>query len=131
MKKLFLANKIIKLLGILTIVTNINIASGQSGIKRQFEIPDNINKIFQVSCLQCHGSNGGRLPKSKLNFSRWASYGQFEEAKKASSICTSVSKGEMPPKSKRDSNPELILAKEQIALVCEWAALLRTEKKEK
>jgi hypothetical protein len=116
---------------IIIILTNIHIASGQMEKKQQFPIPENINKIFQTSCMPCHGSNGGRLPKSKLSFSRWEGYGAAKEVEKASLICTSVRKGKMPPKSARESNPELIPTKEQVDLICNWAELLKSEKKEK
>jgi hypothetical protein len=36
----------------------------------------------------------------------------------------------MPPKSVRNSKPELIPTKEQIDLICNWAESLKSEKKE-
>ena len=111
MCKKFQVNYIFRYLVILGMAANIQIADCQDVIKQQFTIPENINKIFETSCIQCHGAGGGRLPKSRLNFSRWASYGPSEEIKKAANICSIVTKGEMPPKSKRESNPELILDK--------------------
>lgn len=115
---------------VITILANICIASGQTGKKQQFPIPDNINKIFQTSCMPCHGDNGGRLPKSRLYFSRWAGYGAAKETEKASLICSAVSRGKMPPKSARDSKPELIPTKEQADLICKWAELLKSMKRE-
>lgn len=116
---------------IIAILANIRISSGQTGEKQQFPIPEDINKIFQTSCIQCHSNDGGRLPKSRLNFSRWAGYGAAKEAEKASLICSAVTKGKMPPKSARESNPELIPAKEQIDLICKWAESLKPEKEKK
>jgi hypothetical protein len=131
MKKLFHLNGILWQTMIIVFLANICIASGQTGKKQQFPIPENINKIFQTSCMPCHGNDGGRLPKSRLYFSRWAGYGTAKEVEKASLICSSVRKGKMPPKSARDSKPELIPTKEQIDLICNWAELLKSEKKEK
>ena len=131
MKKLFHFNSILWLVAIIVLLANKSIASGQTGKRQQFPIPENINKIFQTSCMPCHGDNGGRLPKSRLYFSRWAGYGAAKEAEKASLICSAVRKGKMPPKSVRDSKPELIPTKEQVDLICNWAESLKSEKKEK
>ena len=131
MKRLFHFNGILCQTMIIVFLANICIASGQTEKKQQFPIPENINKIFQTSCMPCHGSDGGRLPKSRLYFSRWAGYGTAKEVEKASLICSSVRKGKMPPKSARDSKPELIPTKEQVDLICNWAELLKSEKKEK
>jgi mono/diheme cytochrome c family protein len=122
---------VLQLTAIVIILINIQIASGQTGNKQQSPIPENINKIFHSSCMPCHGDNGGRLPKSRLYFSRWAGYGAAKEAEKASLICSSVRKGKMPPKSVRDSKPKLIPTKEQIDLICNWAESLKTRKGEK
>jgi len=88
-------------------------------------IPENINNIIKVSCLNCHGSNGKLLALAKLNLSKWDEYTAAEKAKKASVICSEVTEGKMPPKSVRKSNPELILTKEQTELICKWAESLR------
>ena len=131
MKRLFHFNGMLIQVFIIAILANIRIASGQTEKKQQFPIPEDINKIFQTSCMSCHGSDGGRLPKSRLNFSRWAGYGAAKEAEKASLICSAVTKGKMPPKSARESNPELIPAKEQIDLICKWAESLKSRKEKK
>lgn len=131
MKKLFRFNEMLQVTVIIIILINIQIASGQTGKNQQFPIPENINKIFQTSCMPCHGINGGRLPKSRLYFSRWAGYGAAKEAEKASLICSSVRKGKMPPKSARESRPELIPTKEQVDLICNWAESLKSKKVEK
>jgi mono/diheme cytochrome c family protein len=116
---------------LIAILTAWNTASGQAAKKQMFPIPENINNIFQTSCMPCHGIKGGRLPKGKLNFSRWAAYGATKEAEKASLICSVLRKGAMPPKKARDSHPELIPSKEQIDLICGWAETLNPEKRKK
>jgi len=131
MKKFFRFSPMLRLTAIMIILANIRTTHGQPGKNQQFLIPENINKIFQTSCMPCHGSNGGRLPKSRLSFYRWAGYGAARETEKALLICSSVSKGKMPPKSARESNPELIPTKEQVDLICNWAESLKSEKKEK
>jgi mono/diheme cytochrome c family protein len=131
MKKLFHLNSMLWQTVVIAVLANINIASGQTGKKHQFPIPEDINKIFQTSCMPCHGSNGGRLPKSMLNFSRWAGYGPAKEVEKLSLICSALRKGAMPPRSARKSKPELVPTKEQIDLICKWAESLKSEKGEK
>jgi len=88
-------------------------------------IPENINKIFRTSCLNCHGSNGRLLALAKLNIPKWDEYTAAEKAKKASGICSEVTEGNMPPKSVRKSNPELIPSKNQIELICRWTESLK------
>jgi hypothetical protein len=88
-------------------------------------IPEKINKIFQVSCSNCHGSNGRLLALAKLNLSKWDEYTAAEKARKASAICSEVTAGKMPPKSVRKSNPELIPSKEQTELICNWSESLK------
>ena len=131
MKKLFHFNGRLMQIVLIATLANIRFASGQTRVKQQFPIPENINKIFQTSCIQCHGINGGRFPRSRLNFSRWAIYGAAKEAEKAISICSAVRKGAMPPKSVRNLKPELIPTKEQIDLICNWAELLKSKKGQK
>jgi mono/diheme cytochrome c family protein len=131
MKKFSHFRVILWQVGIIIILTNFLYASGQTVEKNQFSIPENVNKIFQTSCMSCHSNDGGRFPKSKLNFSRWGGYGAAKEAEKASLICLSVRKGSMPPKSTRVSKPELILTKEQIDLICKWAESIKAEEERK
>jgi mono/diheme cytochrome c family protein len=119
------------LMALITILANVRIASGQTGKEKQVQIPENINQIFQNSCMPCHGAEGGRLPASKLNFSRWAGYGVAKEEEKASRICSAVTKETMPPKSARKLKPERIPTKEQVVLICNWAESLKSVKGEK
>lgn len=128
MKWLFRLNCIQWAMFLIAMLTNIGILSGQTMKEQNFPIPDSINKIFQTSCMPCHGSQGGRLPGARLNFSRWKGYGAAKEAEKASLICSAIRKGIMPPKSVRDSKPENIPTKEQAELICKWAETLKAEK---
>jgi hypothetical protein len=65
------------------------------------------------------------MSRSKLNFSKWLDYSAAREAERASKICSMLNKGEMPPKKARESHPELIPAKEQVDLICDWAESLK------
>lgn len=131
MKDLFSFKDMLRQTMIIVLLANTYIASGQTDKKQQFPIPENINKVFQTSCMPCHGSKGGRLPKSRLCFSRWAGYGTAKEIEKASLICSAVRRGKMPPKLIRDSKPELIPTKEQVDLICNWAEILKSVRRGK
>jgi len=99
--------------------------SDQDSSNPSSPIPENINNIFQTSCLPCHGDTGGTKSRSKLNFSKWTEYGPEKAEEKALLICKTLKKGKMPPESVRESYPELIPTKEQINLICQWAKSLK------
>jgi cytochrome c5 len=113
------------------LAVNLQITFGQAKGDQASPIPENIDKIFQASCWQCHGVNGKMLPKTKLDFSKWAEYGAVKEAEKAAKICSVLTEEIMPPKSVRKSNPELIPTKEQVELICKWAESLKSKGSEK
>jgi mono/diheme cytochrome c family protein len=114
-------------MAVILILASLQNISCQNAKEQPSQIPENINKIFQASCLNCHGSNGRLLALAKLNLSKWAEYTAVEKAKKASGICSELTEGKMPPKSVRKSNPELIPSKQQIELICKWAESLKPE----
>jgi hypothetical protein len=125
MKNLLRVKGLLWQLALVFIFTNLGVASGQVEKDQTSSIPENINKIFQSSCIKCHGENGKIMAKTKLNFSKWAEYDSATKAKKASAICSELNKEAMPPKSARESNPELIPTKEQTELICKWAESLK------
>lgn len=131
MRKLFRINGLIWQMAIIVLLVNVQIVSGQVVKEQTLPIPENINKIFQTSCMPCHGSNGGMMPLAKLNFPKWAEYGAAKESEKASRICSVLTKGSMPPKSARESKPELIPTKEQVELICKWAESLKSKEVKK
>jgi cytochrome c5 len=91
-------------------------------------IPGDLKLIFEKSCMACHAAGGNHMAMSKLNFSEWENYEPGKQAKKAEAICNVLSKGTMPPKSFRKSNPDLIPADAQKDSICNWSGTL-TEKK--
>jgi hypothetical protein len=131
MKKLFHLDKMFWNMVLVVILTDVQIISAQPGKEKQLQIPENISTIFQTSCMPCHGSKGSKVSTSKVNFSAWSDYEAPKEAEIASLVCSSVSKGTMPPRSIRYSKPETIPTKEQIDLICKWAESFKPDSGEK
>ncbi len=112
----------------LVLAASVTGVSAQSGSQVRSSIPDSIFVVFQASCMPCHGAEGGRFPRARLNFARWKEYGASKEAEKSMLICSAIRKGSMPPKSARESRPEIIPTSGQIDMVCKWAQSLRPVK---
>ena len=91
-------------------------------------IPDDLKTIFEKSCMSCHATGGRNMAMAKLNFSNWDSYESDKQAKKAAAICKMITKGAMPPKSFRASNPDAIPTAAQKDMICTWSGTL-TQKK--
>jgi hypothetical protein len=98
--------------------------SGLSGA-----LPESINKIVSVSCMPCHSSTGGIMSKTKLNFSEWTSYSPDKQKKKAETMYKELKKDEMPPKTARENNPDIIPTREQKEIIKAWADSLNAESK--
>lgn len=105
---------------------NLQLASSQEKVT----LPDDINKIVQVSCMPCHGSKGGFMATSKLNFAKWEEYDSKKKSNLSSKICEEVTKGKMPPEDARKKRPEIVPTKEQIETLCKWAESLKPSDKE-
>jgi cytochrome c5 len=91
-------------------------------------IPDDLELIFQKSCMDCHATDGKAMAMAKLNFSDWDNYKAGKQTKKAVAICKMISKGGMPPKSYREKHPENIPTASQIELICNWSKTLAAKK---
>ena len=127
MKRLGFLKGIFWQISLIGILGNFTIASGQMPAGQSSQIPENVNKIFQTSCISCHGSNGKLLALTKVNFSKWAEYGADKQAVKASLICSTLRKGAMPPESATKLNPAIIPSKEQVEIICKWAESLNSK----
>lgn len=125
MKNIFRFNNLFWQLTLIFILASVQITSCQTPKDQSSAIPENINKIFKVSCMNCHGSDGRLLALAKLNLSKWDEFTAAEKANKAAGICYEMTEEKMPPKSTRKSNPELIPSKEQTDLICKWAESLK------
>jgi hypothetical protein len=78
--------------------------------------------------MSCHATGGRNLAMTKLNFSDWDNYEPGKQVKKAAAICKRITKGTMPPKSFRVSNPDAIPTASQKEMICTWSGTL-TQKK--
>jgi hypothetical protein len=102
---------------------------GQDTLKVSSMLPDDINKIVSFSCMPCHSAKGGMLSRGKLNFTEWSGYSSEKQIEKATDIYKEVSKNKMPPKSARETRPEIILTKEQVGIIKKWVDSLQAESK--
>lgn len=107
----------------------IQAASGQTPKVQAAPIPEDVNKIFKNSCTPCHWNGGKMMAMGMVNFSKWTEYTASKGSKKASMICSILTKGKMPPKKVRKEMPEIIPSQDQLALICKWADSLKGEKK--
>lgn len=131
MKKLFGLKRSFWVMTILAVFFSIGQVSAQPGKKLAAPVPDNVNAIIQNSCMPCHGSSGGVMPRTKVDFSKWTEYTAANASQKAAKICAVVTDGSMPPKAARDKKPGTALTKEQIDLVCQWAGTLKPQETKK
>ena len=94
---------------------------GQESTKGSAALPEDINKIVTASCMPCHTSTGGLFSRGKLNFTEWTKYSAETQKKKAADMYSMLKKNSMPPKSARESNPDIIPTKEQIDIIKKWS----------
>lgn len=91
-------------------------------------IPDDLYRIFEKSCMGCHSKGGNLMAMTHLNFTNWDKYKPPKKASVAADICKMITKGAMPPKSARASNPGSIPTQAQINSICEWTKSLNAKK---
>jgi len=89
-------------------------------------LPDTVNKIVSVSCVPCHTSSGKILPKAKLNFSEWTQYAPEKKSDKADEINSVLKEGTMPPKSVRETRPDIVLTEDQKNIINKWTESFNT-----
>ena len=104
-------------------------ASGQESLKSVTTLPDEVNKIVSVSCMPCHSSNGKLMSRAKLNFTEWTKYSAKKQKEKAAKMYSELNKGDMPPKSAREKNPETIPTKQQVEIIKKWSESFPSDNK--
>jgi hypothetical protein len=103
--------------------------TGQEAPKELAVLPDSISAIVNISCVPCHTNNGGLISRSKLNFSEWTRYSPKKQKERAEKMYEELNKSAMPPKSARQTRPEIIPSREQIEKIKKWADSLKPDDK--
>jgi hypothetical protein len=94
---------------------------GQESAKESPALPEEINKIVTTSCMPCHTSDGGFMSRQKLNFTEWTKYSVETQKKKAAKMYSMLKKDSMPPKSARETRPDIVPTREQIEIIRKWS----------
>jgi len=129
MKKLNVINRLFGMLLVALSMLSFQNAASQQKDSSSKPLPEDLKKFFLTSCIPCHTSKGGVMPKSVVNFEEWSNLSAEKQASKAEKISGALEKGKMPPKSAREKRPEIVPTKEQIAMVQKWAESLKLSKK--
>jgi hypothetical protein len=103
----------------------VHVSGSKIGSAGSPSLPDSIMKIVQKSCMACHANDGNSMARMHINFDSWDSYGEKKWPSKAKDICNVLTKGKMPPKGFRDSNPDAVPTDKDVKTVCAWAESLQ------
>lgn len=124
-----------------------NVASAMSAndISTKYTVPDDVNKLLQKACNDCHSNNtvypwysniqpvGWWLQnhvnegKEELNFSEFATYKNKKAAHKLEEVVELVEEGEMPLESYTIVHKEAKLTNEEKATLVTWAKALHQQ----
>jgi len=87
------------------------------------EIPDNVQKILDNSCMGCHNSDSKNTKgKNKLNFDKLDALKTYKAIGKYTDIAEVVTEGDMPPKKFLNKYPERALSDDDKAVLSGWAS---------
>ena len=83
--------------------------------------PDDVAKILQTSCFDCHGdASSNAKAKMKLNLGKWDELSDAKKVGKMENINEVITKGDMPPGKYLEKNPDAKLTNDQKAVVNKW-----------
>jgi len=99
--------------------------SDQKDIVQSNPIPEEVMKIVEKACVNCHSEPGKTLALSHLNLSEWDQYSIEKQAGKAKAMCNEITKDKMPPQKFRANFPEAVLTTDEIKTICDWAQSLQ------
>jgi hypothetical protein len=140
---------ILIILGLLVIIQfirparNISTADSINEISKHYMVPDEVKKIMQVSCDDCHTNNTDypwytniqpvgwwmqwhvNEGKKHLNFSEFASYAPKKQHHKLEETEEMIREGEMPLNSYLWVHKDAKLSPEQKDLLINWATALK------
>lgn len=87
-----------------------------------FQIPADVQKVFDNSCTGCHSSESSNSKaKLKLKFDELSGMKTYKLSGKLSDIAKEVEEDKMPPSKAIEKYPEMKLSAEQKELVVKWA----------
>lgn len=87
-----------------------------------FEIPENIDAIFNESCYGCHNSESNNMKaKMKLKLDGLTTMKKSKMISKLSKIAKEVEKGDMPTKKFLAKYPDKALSDENKKVLIDWA----------
>jgi hypothetical protein len=87
-----------------------------------FQIPADVQKVFDNSCTGCHSSESSNSKaKLKLKFEDFSGMKTYKLSGKLSDIAKVIEEDKMPPSKAIEKYPEMKLTDEQKKLVVKWA----------
>ncbi len=120
-------------------VKNNNTTINENDITRVYQVPDEVHKLLQRACYDCH-SNNTTYPwyskiqpvdwwlndhvkdgKRHLNFSEFGTYTVKRKAKKLTEVAGTITDNEMPLSSYTLIHKDAILTDAEKTLVVNWA----------
>jgi len=104
-------------------------SAGQKAVVSSPAMPENLNKIFANSCKPCHFNKGSGMAMVYVNFDDWTKNTPEKQASKAAKIYKMVNSGKMPKASEVKKRPDIVLTKDQIAMIKAWSESFPSEKK--
>lgn len=87
-----------------------------------FEVPEDINAIFDKSCIMCHNKEAkNEKSKGKLMIDGMTELTKSQQISKLSKISKAVKKGEMPPEKFTAKYPEKALNDDDKKALISWS----------
>lgn len=92
-------------------------------------IPTDVMAFVKRSCGSCHSEPGNMMAIAHLNLTKWDTFSPKKQADKADDMCTMITKDKMPPRKFRENHADVIPAKDEMQMVCDWALSLQAIRK--
>ena len=100
---------------------------------RESKIPDNVSKVFEHSCYDCHSDAAkNKDARNTLNLEKWSGYKLTKKISLLNDISEVIEEEKMPPEKYLSIKPEKKPSEAQRDSILEWvdketAALLEKE----
>ena len=95
--------------------------TAEKSVATTTNLPADVARIVDKSCVKCHMEPGNGMALSRLNFTKWNDYDLEKQASKTAAISKLVTKGKMPPKKFKKNNPEKVPTAADIKIINDWA----------